>query len=185
MSNSSVSPLTATTGTTPDFSISVAPASLTLKQGQSGSAVVSVTPINAASLTGPMFAPDCPTSPVAPLLRRTSRSPWALPPPFPARWVLATQAASLTKLENREAHPVDWAVMFPGVLALGGLAFGVRRSRFPQPHHSGGPRGIRDHARRHWLCAALQLSQSRAVSKSAYAGRYVHCDHHRTIQHTE
>src|ERR1019366_10371322 len=42
-------------GTTPDFTVSVAPATLTLKQGQSGSVVASVTPVNAASLTAPMF----------------------------------------------------------------------------------------------------------------------------------
>ena len=41
--------------TIPDFSVSVAPATLSLKQGQSGSATVSITPINAASLTVPMF----------------------------------------------------------------------------------------------------------------------------------
>ncbi len=134
MSNSSVSPLTATTGTTPDFSISVAPASLTLKQGQSGSAVVSVTPINAASLTGPMFVtiscsglPDQSSCTFTP---ENIEIPVGAAAPIPSSMVLATQAASLTKLENRETHPVDWAVMFPGVLALGGLAFGVRRSRF-------------------------------------------------------
>ena len=28
---------------------------------------------------------------------------------------------------NRTAHPVQWALLLPGVFALGGLAFGVRR----------------------------------------------------------
>jgi len=47
--------------------------------------------------------------------------------------VLATQGPSIAKAEPanvREAHPVAWAILFPGTLALGGLAFGLRRRRF-------------------------------------------------------
>ena len=54
-SASAVSQVTAQTGATPDFQISVNPASLTLTAGQSGTVVASVTPVNASTLTAPMF----------------------------------------------------------------------------------------------------------------------------------
>ena len=46
--------------------------------------------------------------------------------------VIATQAPSLTKAEvakTREPHPVAWAILLPGTLTLGGLAFTFRRRR--------------------------------------------------------
>jgi hypothetical protein len=137
LSNSLATPVNATAGTTPDFSVSVAPGTLSLKQGQSGSAVVSITPINAASLTGPMFVtiscsgiPDQTTCTFTP---ESIEIPVGATAAINSSMVLATQAASLTRSEPliyRDAHPVALAVLFPGVLALGGLAFGVRRRRF-------------------------------------------------------
>ena len=137
VSNSSVAPVSATAGTTPDFSVSVAPGTLSLKQGQSGSAVVSITPINAASLTGPMFVTiSCSGIPDQTSCTFTPESieiPIGATTAINSSMVLATQAASLTKAEplvSRDAHPVALAILFPGVLALGGLAFGARRRRF-------------------------------------------------------
>jgi hypothetical protein len=47
--------------------------------------------------------------------------------------VIATQAPSLTTQANpaavRQTQPVEWAILLPGVLAFGGLAFGLRRRR--------------------------------------------------------
>jgi hypothetical protein len=137
VSNSSTTPVNAIAGTTPDFSVSVAPGTLSLKQGQSGSAVVSIAPINAASLTGPMFVtiscsgiPDQTTCTFTP---ESIEIPVGATAAIKSSMVLATQAASLTRSEPlvyRSAHPIALAVLFPGVVALGGLAFGIRRRRF-------------------------------------------------------
>ena len=137
ISKSAVSSLAATAGTTPDFSVAVAPASTSLKQGQSGSAVVTVTPINAASLTAPMFVtiscsglPDQSSCTFTPA---NIEIPVGAATGITSSMVLATQGPSIAKAEPanvREAHPVAWAILFPGTLALGGLAFGLRRRRF-------------------------------------------------------
>ena len=124
-------------GTTPDFSVSVAPATLTLKQGQSGSVVASVTPVNAASLTAPMFVtlscsglPDQTSCTFTP--ENVEISPNATTA-VPSSMVLATQAPSLAKASPSArpgSNPVAWAVLLPGTLGLAGLAFGARRRRW-------------------------------------------------------
>jgi hypothetical protein len=136
-SSSSVSPLAATAGTTPDFSASVAPATLSLKQGQSGSAVVTITPINAASLAAPMFVtiscaglPDQTTCTFTP---ENIEIPVGAATGITSSMVVATQGASLATTHPqgvRKGNPVAWAILLPGFLGLGGLAFGVRRRRF-------------------------------------------------------
>jgi len=137
MSNSSATPVTAIAGPTPDFSVSAAPASVSLKQGQSGSAVVSITPINAASLTSPMFVTiSCSGIPDQTKCTFTPESieiPVGASAAINSSMVLATQAASLARAQpsaHRDAYPVAWAFLFPGGLALGGLAFSARRRRF-------------------------------------------------------
>ena len=137
VSNSSATPVSAIAGTTPDFSVSAAPASISLKQGQSGSAVVSITPINAASLTAPMFVTiSCSGIPDQTKCTFTPESieiPIGASAAINSSMVLATQAGTLTKAGPpvyRFAHPIAWSVLFPGALALGGLAFSARRRRF-------------------------------------------------------
>jgi len=135
-SSSSVKPLAATAGTTPDFSVAVAPASFSLKQGQSGSAIVTVTPINAASLAAPMFVtiscsglPDQTSCAFTP---ENIEIPVGASTGITSSLVIATQAPSLARATPpavRQAQPVEWALMLPGVLAFGGLAFGLRRRR--------------------------------------------------------
>lgn len=137
ISNSSISTLAAVAGTTPDFSIAVAPASTSLKQGQSGSAIVTVTPINAASLAAPMFVtiscsglPDQTSCTFTP---ENIEIPIAASKGITSSMVLATQGPSIASAEPakvRHANPVAWAVLLPGTLTLGGLAFGLRRRRF-------------------------------------------------------
>jgi len=136
-SNSEIAPVRAVAGTTPDFSVSVAPASISLKQGQSGSATVSVTPINAASLTGPMFItiscsglPDQSACTFTPI---NIEIPVGATTAINSSVVIATQATSLVKADPvliRGAQPVAWAVLLPGALVLGGFAFGTHRRRF-------------------------------------------------------
>lgn len=136
-SSSEVTPVHAVTGTAPDFSVSIAPATISLKQGQSGSATVSVTPINAASLTGPMFVTiSCsglPDQSACSFTPENIEIPVGATAAINSSVVIATQATSLAKAEpnlKRGAQPVALAVMLPGILVLGGLAFGTRRRRF-------------------------------------------------------
>jgi len=136
-STSAVSTLAATAGAAPDFSIAIAPGSVSLKQGQSGTAVVTVTPLNAASLTAPMFV----TISCAGLPDQTSCTftpanieiPISASTGITSSMVLATQAPSLAAADPvkvRKTLPIAWAILLPGTLALGGLAFGLRRQRF-------------------------------------------------------
>lgn len=135
LSSSSVAPVTATTSTTPDFSVAINPGTLNLKQGQSGSAVVSITPINAASLSGPMFVtisctglPDQTSCTFTP---ENIEIPVSATAAINSSMVIATQSGTLTGtgMLRRSASPVAWAFL-PGSVALAGLAFGVRRRRF-------------------------------------------------------
>jgi len=137
---SSVSPLErvhALTTSTPDFQISISPATLSLTPGQSGTVIASITPENAAALSGPMFVtlscsgfPDesgCTFTPenVEILVNAVK--------PVTSSMVFQTQAASqLTgKLAGRpSANPIAWALLLPGGLGLLGLAWGGRRRRW-------------------------------------------------------
>lgn len=136
-SASLATPVSAATGTTPDFSVSVAPSTLTLKQGQSGSVIASVIPINAASLTSPMFVTvSCGGLPDQTSCTFTPENVQILPGATAAvtsSMVIATQAQSLAKASPAARHdsePIAWAILLPGLLALGGLAFGARRRRW-------------------------------------------------------
>ena len=136
-SSSEVTPVRATSGSTPDFSVSISPATLSLKQGQSGSAMASVTPINAVSLTAPMFVTiSCsglPDQSACTFTPENIEIPVGATAAINSSMVIATQATSLAKAEPLPKHgsrPVAWAVLLPGALILGGFAFGARRRRF-------------------------------------------------------
>ena len=137
---SSASPLTAvhalTTGT-PDFQISIAPTTLSLTPGQSATVIATITPENAAALTGPMFvtlscsgAPDetsCTYTPenVEILVGATG--------PVTSSMVFQTQAPSQLQsgvVGRPAANPIAWAFLLPGALGLMGLAWGGRRRRW-------------------------------------------------------
>lgn len=118
----------------PGFQVSVSPASLTLTPGQSGSAVVSLTPVNAGALTAPMFVTlSCSGFPDQSSCNFTAENVEILPnatTPVTSSMVLTTQAKSLVGQAQplrTERSPVAWAVLLPGVLGLGGLALSVRR----------------------------------------------------------
>ena len=136
-STSAVSGLQAMAATSPDFGISVAPTTLSLKQGQSGSIAASVTPINPASLPAPIFVtlscsglPDqtkCTFTPQSVEITSASTGNIA------SSMVIATQAASLAKASpaaSPVSNPVSWAFLLPGALGLAGFAFGARRRRW-------------------------------------------------------
>jgi hypothetical protein len=136
-SSSEGTPVRAVSGTTPDFSVSISPATISLKQGQSGSAVVSVTPINAVSLASPMFVTiSCsglPDQSACTFTPENIEIPIGATAAITSSLVLSTQAPSLAKAEpvlKRESRAVAWAVLLPGTLLLGGFAFAARRRRF-------------------------------------------------------
>ena len=136
-SMSQTHPLAAATGSTPDFSVAVSPATLSLKQGQSGSVSVSVIPINAASLTAPMFVTlSCAGLPDQTACTFTPENVQILPNasgPVVSSMVIATQAQSLAKASpaaRGTGNPVAWAILLPGALGLAGLAFGARRRQW-------------------------------------------------------
>ncbi|MDE3201051.1 MAG: Ig-like domain repeat protein [Acidobacteriota bacterium] len=134
-SASVVAPVSAATSATPDFSVSINPGSLSLTAGQSGTATVSITPVNASSLTAPMFVTlSCSTLPDQSKCTFTPENVEILPgatADVTSTLVLATQAASSAKAEPpTHANSTALAIMFPGALGLAGLAFGTRRRRW-------------------------------------------------------
>lgn len=132
----------------PDFQISAAPATLSLVPGTAGTLIVTLTPVNNAALTAPMFVtiscsglPDeasCSSTPATLEILSTtptscaSGSPASACPPT-STMVIQTQAASTTAkaapqvAPTKGASPIAWAFLLPGALGLGGLAWGTRR----------------------------------------------------------
>jgi hypothetical protein len=134
---SQVSGVRAQASTTPDFGVSVSPASLSLTAGQSGSATVSVSPVNASALTAPMFVTlSCSGFPDQSSCTFTPENVEILPNATTATtssMVVTTQAKSLVKMTppaHTQSNPVAWAILLPGTLGLAGLAFSARRRRW-------------------------------------------------------
>jgi len=123
---------------TPDFQVSVAPASMSLTAGTSGSATVSLTPINANSLTGPMFVTlACSGFPDQSSCTFTPKNVEILPNATAAitsSMELITQGRNRTgRLERPDAtehRSVAWALLLPGSLGFAGLAFSARRRQW-------------------------------------------------------
>jgi hypothetical protein len=131
---SQISGVHALVSSTPDFAISVAPATLSLTAGQSGSVKASITPVNASALTAPMFVTlSCSGLPDGAACTFTPENVEILPNTTAAvtsSLVLATQAASTARATppaRPGSSPIAWAVLLPGALGLGGLAWGTRR----------------------------------------------------------
>lgn len=143
-----------TTSSAPDFQVTVTslnPSSLTA--GTAGTATVTLTPVNNASLTAPMFItlscsglPNqsaCTFTPAALQIVSTtpttcaSGAPAAACPPT-ASMVIQTQGPGTAGHTGmvQPTGPFDgptrriWALLFPGALGLGGLAWGTRRRRW-------------------------------------------------------
>jgi hypothetical protein len=136
-SSSAVSDVLAQTSATPDFGISLNPASISLTPGQSGTVVASVTPINASALTAPMFVTlSCSGAPDQSSCTFTPENVEILPnatAPINSSLVFTTAAGTgsvgLVHPQGGNA-PVSLAILLPGALAFGGLAFAVRRRRW-------------------------------------------------------
>jgi Bacterial Ig-like domain (group 3) len=137
-STSAVSGLQAMAAAAPDFSVAVAPATLSLKQGQSGAVSALVTAINPSSLPAPIFVTlSCAGLPDQTKCTFTPENVQITPAATTAissSMVIATQAGSLSTKASPapgfRANPVAWAVLLPGGLGLTGLAFAGRRRRW-------------------------------------------------------
>lgn len=141
------------TTTTPSFTLSltaVSPSSfpITLKAGAAGTITMTVTPENNSSLSAPMTVtpscsglPDettCAFSPTTVQILSTTAtscttSTDATCPPT-STMTLQTMATSTTRLmkpyqpaKGSGSGAITWAILLPGMLGLGGLAWGARR----------------------------------------------------------
>ena len=137
-SNSDPAAITAATSAAPGFKVSVNPGSMTLTAGQSGHVTVSITPVNASSLTAPMFVGlSCSGFPDQSSCSFTPTNIEILPNTTAAvtsDMVISTQAQGTRAMAHPAppggGNPVAWGILLPGVLGLGGLAFGARRRRW-------------------------------------------------------
>jgi len=116
---------------TPNFTVSVSPATLTLTAGQSGTVTASVTPQNSSGLLAPMFITmSCSGLPDQSSCSFTPENLEILPnatAPLTSSMVILTQLASSASLAHPQSNSVAWAILLPGALTLGGLAWGFRR----------------------------------------------------------
>jgi hypothetical protein len=121
----------ALTSSAPSFTISISPVTLSLTPGQSGTVIASVTPVNAAALTAPMFVTlSCSGLPDQSSCTFTPENIEILPNATAAvtsTMVLVTQAESASSPAHPRSNSVAWAFLLPGALGLGGLAWGTRR----------------------------------------------------------
>ena len=140
-SASAVSEVTAQASSTPDFQVSVNPASISLTQGQSGTVTASVMPLNANALTASMFVTlSCSGFPDQSSCTFTPENVEILPnatAAIPSKMVITTAAGTgsveMVRPRIRPGdRPVNWAVLLPGALGFAGLAFSVRRRRWMQ-----------------------------------------------------
>jgi hypothetical protein len=129
---SDASPAAASAGTTPSFSVTVAPLTLSLTPGQSGTVTASVTPANTASLNAPMFVTlSCSGLPDEASCSFTPESIEILPGATAAisiPVVIATEEVNAALPAHTRSNSVAWAFLLPGALFLGGLAWSTRRS---------------------------------------------------------
>jgi hypothetical protein len=130
---SHVARVEAQTNTLPTFTIAVAPATLSLVAGQSGSVTASITPVNSSGLTSPMFVtlscsglPDQASCVFAPENLEILPNATAA---VTSTMYITTQLGSQSNasLSRPVSTPVSLAFLLPGGLALGGLAWSARR----------------------------------------------------------
>lgn len=156
-SASATSNATAQVSSTPSFTLSLTPVApstlpLTLTAGNSGTIAVTVVPESNAALTSPMFVTlscsglptlaSCTFTPESVEILPTtpascpSGSPVSACPPV-SSMLLQTAAVRSSgvvrpRFPGSAGHPVGLAILLPGMLGLGGLAWGARRRRWLQ-----------------------------------------------------
>jgi hypothetical protein len=116
--------------TTPDFQISVAPATLSLTPGQSGTVVASIAPENSSALTAPMFVTlSCSGLPDQSSCNFTPENIEILPNatvPITSSMIVLTQQQEAS-LRRPGSNSIALAILLPGALGLGSLAWSMRR----------------------------------------------------------
>jgi Bacterial Ig-like domain (group 3) len=156
-SASATSDVTAEVSSTPSFTLTLTPVApstlpLSLTAGQAGTIAVNVIPEDNAALTAPMFVTlscsglpseaSCTFTPESVEILATtpatcsSNSPPSACPPV-SSMLLQTSEHVTTRLvrpshSGNESGPVAWAILLPGALGLGGLAWSARRRRWLQ-----------------------------------------------------
>jgi hypothetical protein len=135
VSVSSLARVQALAAATPDFAVAVSPATVSLTAGQSMPVTVSVTPSSAPAANNPMFVTlSCSGLPDQSSCTFTPENVEILTAgAVTSSMVIETQAKSLasaTPAAQPHSSPVAWAILLPGVLGLGGLAWGARRRRW-------------------------------------------------------
>jgi len=145
-SSSASQSVTAMTSSSPSFTLSLTPISpttfpMTLTAGTAGTVKVTLVPANNASLSAPMFVtlscsglPDqssCSFSPASVEILSTTTTATAPT----STMVLQTEASGTARsvapqAPGRHSSAVAWAVLLPGMVGLGGLAWGARRRRW-------------------------------------------------------
>ena len=130
-SSSAIAQVTAEATGTPDFQVGLNPASMTLTQGQNGSAVVSLTPVDASALTGPMFVTlSCSGFPDQSSCTFTPQNVEIQPNATTAvtsDMVVATQATGKRGAMLQRSNGTALAILLPGAAVLVGLTFGARK----------------------------------------------------------
>jgi hypothetical protein len=121
---------------TPGFTVSLSPATLTLTPGQSGTITTSVTPVNSAALTAPLFVtlscsglPDeasCTFTPENIEIQPNATAAITVPMVIGTQGISGPSSSSVRRAPNS----IAWAFLFPGAFALGGLAWSARRHRW-------------------------------------------------------
>lgn len=123
----------AQTSSQPGFTVGVAPATLTLTAGQSGSAVATITPVNAENLASPMFVTlSCSGLPDQSACIFTPENLEILPnaaAPLTSTMVLTTEVGTQSNamVARPISSPAALAFLLPGAFALGGIAWSARR----------------------------------------------------------
>lgn len=115
-----------------EFTVSTSPSTLSLLAGQSGTVIASVS--TSADFTSTLSAPvfvtlSCSGLPDQATCTFTPESVEILPTTTAAltsSMVIGTQAASASLKPHPQSNPVAWALLLPGMLGLGGLAWGAR-----------------------------------------------------------
>jgi Big-like domain-containing protein len=151
-STSATSNVTGQVSGTPNFAVSLTPVApstlpLTVSAGGSGNITVTITPQDNTALTAPMFVTlscsglpalsSCTFTPESIEILPTTPtscpagSPAANCPPVSSMLIqtqgqFAGKSAAPAPLGHR-ASSVAWAILLPGILGLGGLAWGTRR----------------------------------------------------------
>jgi len=136
LSSTSSSVTTAVVTGSCDFTVAAAPAALTLTPGESGTVAVTITPSPdyTSSLSAPAFVTlSCSGLPDQAACSFTPENVEILPNATSAitsSMIIVTQSNTVGTASNRRGDPVAWALLLPGALGLGSLAWGVRRRQW-------------------------------------------------------